>query len=71
MNDKTLNCSDLDRFMGKPMEEARMKEPLHNNDFRRWLKECTIRTCCTTIMISPQRAVMENSSPAVVRGRHR
>jgi N-terminal half of MaoC dehydratase len=36
MNDKTLNCSDLDRFMGKPMEEARMKEPLHNNDFRRW-----------------------------------
>ncbi|BFM06159.1 FAS1-like dehydratase domain-containing protein [Halioxenophilus aromaticivorans] len=36
MNDKTLDCSDLDNYMGKPMQPARMKEPLHNNDFRRW-----------------------------------
>jgi len=36
MNDKTLDCSDLDSYLGKPMQPARMKEPLHNNDFRRW-----------------------------------
>ncbi|MGB8364931.1 MAG: MaoC family dehydratase N-terminal domain-containing protein [Rhizomicrobium sp.] len=24
--------------MGKPMQPARMKEPLHNNDFRRWVQ---------------------------------
>jgi len=34
--DKTLDCSDLDQHMGKPIAPARMKEPLHNNDFRRW-----------------------------------
>ncbi|WP_336968945.1 FAS1-like dehydratase domain-containing protein [Sphingobium aromaticiconvertens] len=31
-----LDCSDLDSYMGKPIAPARMKEPLHNNDFRRW-----------------------------------
>lgn len=36
MNDKTLDCSDLDGYLGKPIAPARMKEPLHNNDFRRW-----------------------------------
>ena len=36
MNDKTLDCSELDQYMGKPIAPARMKEPLHNNDFRRW-----------------------------------
>lgn len=38
MNDKTLDCSDLDQYMGKPIAPARMKEPLHNNDFRRWVQ---------------------------------
>ena len=38
MNDKTLDCSDLDRYLGKPMQPARMREPLHNNDFRRWVQ---------------------------------
>lgn len=38
MNDKTLDCSDLDQYLGKPMAPARMKEPLHNNDFRRWVQ---------------------------------
>lgn len=38
MTDKTLDCSDLDQHMGKPMAPARMKEPLHNNDFRRWVQ---------------------------------
>ncbi len=36
MTDKTLDCSDIDRYIGKPIQPARMKEPLHNNDFRRW-----------------------------------
>ena len=38
MNDKTLDCSDLDRYLGKPIAPARLKEPLHNNDFRRWVQ---------------------------------
>ncbi len=38
MTDKTLDCSDLDQYMGKPIAPARMKEPLHNNDFRRWVQ---------------------------------
>jgi N-terminal half of MaoC dehydratase len=36
MTDKTLDCSDIDQHLGKPMPPARMKEPLHNNDIRRW-----------------------------------
>jgi len=36
MNDKTLDCSDIDRYLGKPIEPARLKEPLSNNDIRRW-----------------------------------
>lgn len=38
MTDKILDCSDLDQHMGKPIAPARMKEPLHNNDFRRWVQ---------------------------------
>ncbi len=38
MADKLLDCSDLDSYMGKSMAPARMKEPLHNNDFRRWVQ---------------------------------
>ncbi len=38
MTDKTLDCSDLDQYMGKPIAPARLKEPLHNNDFRRWVQ---------------------------------
>jgi hypothetical protein len=36
MNDKTLDCSDLDRHMGIPIQPARLKEPLSNTDIRRW-----------------------------------
>lgn len=36
MSDKILDCSDLDNHMGKPIAPASMKEPLNNNDFRRW-----------------------------------
>jgi len=38
MKDKTLDCSDLEQQMGKPIAPARMKEPLHNNDIRRWVQ---------------------------------
>jgi acyl dehydratase len=36
MNDSTLDCSDLDRYLGKPIEGARLKEPVSNTDIRRW-----------------------------------
>ena len=36
MNDKTLDCSDLDNYLGKPMQPARIREPLSNTDIRRW-----------------------------------
>lgn len=38
MSDKILDCSDLEQYMGKPIAPAKMKEPLHNNDFRRWVQ---------------------------------
>lgn len=38
MNDTTLDCSDLDRHMGKPIQPGRLKEPLANNDIRRWVQ---------------------------------
>lgn len=36
MTDKTLDCSDLDNYLGKPMTPYSLKDSLHNNDFRRW-----------------------------------
>jgi len=33
-----LDVSDLDQYMGKPIEQARLIEPLHNNDIRRWVQ---------------------------------
>ena len=36
MSKTSLDCSDLDSYMGKPIAPARMKEALHNNDIRRW-----------------------------------
>ena len=36
MTDKTLDCSDLDNYIGKPMTPWSLKDDLHNNDFRRW-----------------------------------
>ena len=38
MTTKTLDCSDLDQHMGKAIAPAKMKEPLHNNDIRRWVQ---------------------------------
>ena len=36
MSDMKLDTSDLDRYMGKPIQPARMVEPIANNDIRRW-----------------------------------
>lgn len=36
MTDRSLDCSDIDQYLGKPMQPARLKEPLQNNDIRRW-----------------------------------
>src|SRR5262245_19011561 len=33
-----LDVSDLANHMGKPIEPAFTIEPLHNNDFRRWVQ---------------------------------
>ena len=40
MTDKTatLDCSDIDRYLGKPIQPARLREPLANNDIRRWVQ---------------------------------
>ena len=36
MTEKTLDCSDLDNYMGRPLSPWSLRDPLHNNDFRRW-----------------------------------
>ncbi|HMN43647.1 MAG TPA: MaoC family dehydratase N-terminal domain-containing protein [Povalibacter sp.] len=36
MTDKILDCSDIDRYLGKPIEGARMKDPIGNLDIKRW-----------------------------------
>jgi hypothetical protein len=36
MNDKSLDCSDIDQYLGKPIQPARLREPLSNTDIRRW-----------------------------------
>lgn len=36
MDKMTLDCSDIDRYLGKPIQPGRMVEPIHNNDIRRW-----------------------------------
>jgi len=36
MSDKNLDCSDLDRHMGVPIQPGRLREPLATMDIRRW-----------------------------------
>jgi acyl dehydratase len=33
-----LDCSDIDQYLGRPIQPARIKEPLANNDIRRWVQ---------------------------------
>ena len=37
MNSATLDCSDIDRYLGKPIESSTLREPIANNDIRRWV----------------------------------
>jgi acyl dehydratase len=36
MSDRTLDCSDIERFLGKPMQPARIRDPLGNTNIRYW-----------------------------------
>jgi acyl dehydratase len=31
-----FDCSDIDQFLGKPISSSRIREPIANNDIRRW-----------------------------------
>jgi hypothetical protein len=33
-----LDCSDIDRYLGKPIEGARLKDPIGNLDIKRWVQ---------------------------------
>ena len=34
----TLDCSDLDQYLGKPLSASPMRDPIANNDIRRWVQ---------------------------------
>ncbi len=38
MTDSTLDCSDIDQYLGKPCESSPLREPVGNNDIRRWVQ---------------------------------
>ena len=38
MSAPELDCSDLDNYIGKPMQPARMVDPIANSDIRRWVQ---------------------------------
>ncbi len=33
----TLDCSDIDQYLGVPCDESPLREPIGNNDIRRWV----------------------------------
>jgi hypothetical protein len=33
----TLDCSDIDQYLGKPVDSSPIREPIANNDIRRWV----------------------------------
>jgi acyl dehydratase len=37
MNARTLDTSDIDRYLGKPLDTSTLREPITNNDIRRWV----------------------------------
>jgi acyl dehydratase len=37
MTAATLDCSDIDQYLGKPMDFSPLREPIANNDIRRWV----------------------------------
>ena len=32
-----FDCSDIDQYLGKPMDQSFLREPIANNDIRRWV----------------------------------
>jgi hypothetical protein len=38
VTDKTLDCSDLENYLGKVMQPGRLREALSNTDIRRWVQ---------------------------------
>jgi hypothetical protein len=36
MSSATLDCSDIDQYLGKAITSSRIREPIANNDIRRW-----------------------------------
>lgn len=38
MPDKTLDCSDIDQYLGKPCDSSPLREVIGNNDVRRWVQ---------------------------------
>ena len=38
MSEIILDCSDIDQYLGKPIQPGRMVEPVANNDIRRWVQ---------------------------------
>jgi N-terminal half of MaoC dehydratase len=37
MSRRVLDTSDIDRYLGKPIDSSTIREPLANNDIRRWV----------------------------------
>ena len=37
MSSKPFDCSDIDQYLGKPVESSPIREPIANNDIRRWV----------------------------------
>lgn len=37
MTTATLDCSDIDQYLGKPITSSPIREPFANNDIRRWV----------------------------------
>ena len=38
MSNKTLDCSDIDRYLGVPMQPARTRDVVASADIRRWVQ---------------------------------
>jgi N-terminal half of MaoC dehydratase len=38
MSSSFLDCSDIDQYLGKPCESSPLREPVGNNDIRRWVQ---------------------------------
>ncbi len=44
MSNVAFDCSDIDQFLGKPISSSRIREPIANNDIRRWAQGMHIPT---------------------------